>query len=393
MKIVVVHNTYQQPGGEDIVFELERKMLEAAGHDVVAYRRSNHEIEQLSAAGRVFLLKRMIWASDTHRDFSRLLERERPDVVHVHNTFVMISPSIYAACRTARVPVVQTLHNFRLFCAGAEFARDGHVCEECLEHGVWRGVRYGCYRGSKTSTAAVAAMLSWHRARGTWDQSVSAYIALTEFSRAKFIEGGLPEDRVAVKPNFVDPDPGAGGPDRPGAIFVGRLSPTKGVKTLIAALGRLQGSVPFAIIGGGPERPGFEAEAERCGVPVSLFQGQLPRSETIAAMQRARFLVFPSEWYENFPMTIAESFACATPVLCSRLGAMREIVTDGRTGLHFHPSDPEDLASKMQWAWEHPEQMREMGLNARREFELKYTAEKNYSQLSAIYENAIRCYT
>ena len=146
-------------------------------------------------------------------------------------------------------------------------------------------------------------------------------------------------------------------------------------------------------VGGGPERPGFEAEAERCGVPVSMFQGQLPRPETIAAMQRARFLVFPSEWYENFPMTIAESFACATPVLCSRLGAMREIVTDGRTGLHFHPSDPEDLASKMQWAWEHPEQMREMGMNARREFELKYTAEKNYSQRSAIYENAIRCYT
>jgi glycosyltransferase involved in cell wall biosynthesis len=392
VKIVVVHNTYQQPGGEDIVFELERKMLEAEGHDVVAYRRSNHEIEELSAVGRVFLIKRMIWASDTYRDFSQLLEREKPDVVHIHNTFVMISPSIYAACREALVPVIQSLHNFRFFCAGAEFARNGSVCEECLEHGVWRGVRYGCYRGSKTSTAAVAAMLTWHRARGTWDEAVSTYIALTEFSRSKFIEGGLPEDRVVVKPNFIDPDPGAGGHDRSCAIFVGRLSPTKGIKTLVAALGRLQGSVPFAMIGGGPDRPEFEAEAERCGVPVSLFLGQLPRPQTIAAMQTARFLVFPSEWYENFPMTIAEAFACATPVLCSRLGSMKEIVTDGVTGLHFNPRDPGDLAAKMTWAWEHPEQMREMGQNARHEYELKYTAEKNYSRLLTIYENAIRCY-
>jgi glycosyltransferase involved in cell wall biosynthesis len=389
VKIVVVHNTYQHAGGEDVVVELEQRILESAGHEVVAYRRSNVEIDQFSSTERVLLVKRLIWASDTYRDFTRLLDDEKPDLVHIHNTFLVISPSVYAACRRVRVPVVQTLHNFRLFCANAEFARDGKACKECLERTPWHAVRYGCYR-SKASTAAVAAMLTWHRARGTLNDSVSAYIALTEFSRSLFVAGGLPEDRITVKPNFVDPDPGAGGPDRSGAIFVGRLWPTKGISTLVAALGRLQGAVPFAIIGDGPNRPIYEAEAERCGVPVAVFQGRLPRHEAIAAMQSARFLVFPSEWYENFPMTIAESFACGTPVLCSRLGAMREIVADGVTGLHFNPGDPDDLATKIRWAWAHPDTMRKMGANARREYEHKYTAARNYPKLAAIYAAAIR---
>jgi glycosyltransferase involved in cell wall biosynthesis len=335
------------------------------------------------------LAKKMIWASDTYADFGLLLHREKPDLVHIHNTFIVISPSIYAACRRAAVPVVQTLHNFRLLCPMAEFSRRGQVCEECVEHGVWRGVKYGCYHGSKAHTAAVAAMLSFHRVRGTWDKAVTTYIALTEFARGKFIEGGLPAGRVVVKPNFIDPDPGLGSADRSRALFVGRLAHTKGIKTLIAALGRLRDRVPFAIIGGGPDRPEFEAAATKDGVPLSVFKGQLPRSETISAIQSARFLVFPSEWYENFPMTIGEAFACGTPVICSRLGSMREIVRDGVTGLHFNPGDPDDLAAKMAWAWENPEAVQEMGRNARREYEAKYTAAENYRQLSAIYENAV----
>jgi glycosyltransferase involved in cell wall biosynthesis len=391
VNIILVHNTYRRPGGEDVVFELERNMLQAAGHDVKVYCRSNHEING-SAVSRLVLAKKMIWASDTYAEFGLLLQREKPDLVHIHNTFLVISPSIYTACQRAGVPVVQTLHNFRLFCPGAQFARGGQVCEECLEHGVWRGVKYGCYRGSKAHTAGVAAMLSFHHARGTWDKSISTYIALTEFARGKFIEGGLPADRVVVKPNFIDPDPGAGGADRPRALFVGRLAHTKGIKTLLGALGRLGDRVPFAIIGDGPDRPDFEATAANIGVPLSLFKGQVPRLETISSLQSARFLVFPSEWYENFPMTIGEAFACGTPVICSRLGSMQEIVRDGLTGLHFNPRDPEDLAAKMGWAWDNSEAMREMGRNARREYETRYTAAENYRQLSAIYENAVNTY-
>jgi glycosyltransferase involved in cell wall biosynthesis len=235
-------------------------------------------------------------------------------------------------------------------------------------------------------------MLSFHHTRGTWDKSVSVYIALTEFARGKFIEGGLPAARVVVKPNFIDPDPGLGIADRSRALFVGRLAHTKGIKTLIASLGRLRDRIPFAIIGDGPDRPEFEAAAAQHAVPLSLFTGQMPRSETISAIQSARFLVFPSEWYENFPMTIAEAFACGTPVICSRLGSMQEIVRDGVTGLHFNPRDTEDLAAKMAWAWDNPEPMRQMGQSARREYETRYTAAENYRQLSAIYENAVNSY-
>lgn len=392
MKIIAVHNTYQQPGGEDRVFEQEHQLLQRAGHQVVAYQRSNHELDNLSPVQRLFLIKRMAWASDSRREFAQLLQREKPDLVHVHNTFFVISPSIYSACRDAAVPVVQTLHNFRLLCPDAEFARDGRVCEECLQHGVWRGVRYGCYRGSRTTTAAMALTLTLHQALGTWSHSITSYIALSEFSRGKFIAGGLPSNRVSVKPNFVFPDPGPGSGPRSFALFVGRFPRVKGLSTLLAAWQRLQNPIPLVLAGDGPERPALEQEAARLGLSSVEFRGRIPNRQTMELIQQARFLVFPSEWYENFPVTIAEAFACGTPVICSRLGSMQEIVNDGRTGLHFTPADPDDLARKVQYAWDHPGEMSRMGSEARREYESKYTAEANYPLLLSIYEHAIASY-
>ncbi len=159
MKIVVVHNTYQQPGGEDIVFRNECELLKSAGHEVIEYQRSNQDVSNFVSIRQLALAKRTIWASDIRREFRQLLLQKKPDIVHIHNTFVMISPSIYWACRDALVPVVQTLHNYRLLCSNGALFRDGKVCEECLEHGVWRGVSYGCYKGSRSATAVVAAML------------------------------------------------------------------------------------------------------------------------------------------------------------------------------------------------------------------------------------------
>jgi glycosyltransferase involved in cell wall biosynthesis len=389
VKILAVHNRYLQAGGEDRVFEQERALLQQAGHQTLAYERSNDEIEHVSGIGKLTLIKNTIWASDTKRDFADLLRREKPDVVHVHNTFFVISPSIYSACREARVPVIQTLHNFRLLCPAAEFARDGKVCEECVDHGVWRGVRYGCYHGSKATTAAMALTLSMHRALGTWREGIDRYIALSEFSRNKFIAGGLPSARISVKPNFVSPDPGEGTGDRSFALFVGRLPRVKGLSTLLAAWQRVSKHIPLHIIGDGPERAGLESDARERGLTNVVFRGRLPNAETVAAMKSARFLVFPSEWYENFPVTIAEAFACGTPVICSRLGSMPEIVADGQTGLHFTVTDAEDLSKKVEYAWAHAEEMANMGRQARKEFEAKYTAGTNYTQLMSIYEHAI----
>jgi len=390
VKIVLVHNTYQQPGGEDVIFEQEHQMLLHAGHQVITYCRNNWEVDSYSGIRRIGLAKRTIWASDTRQEFLQLLRREKPDVVHVHNTFVMISPSIYSACCEAMVPVVQTLHNYRLLCPAATFFRDGKVCEECMEGSLWQGVRHACYRRSYTATAVVALMLATHRMRDTWNREISCFVALSEFARNKFVQGGLREEKIFVKPNFVYPDPGARTGDGDYALFVGRLSPSKRVHTVLEAWKRLPVSIPIVIIGGGPDQEQLKAEAARAGLTNVHFKGQMPREQTLAAINNARLLVFASEWYENFPVTLVEAFACSTPVICSRMGVMEELIADGRTGLHFTPSDPVDLALKVQWAWAHPEEMRVLGRGARAEYEAKYTAEKNYPLLMQIYERAMQ---
>jgi glycosyltransferase involved in cell wall biosynthesis len=390
MKIVLVHNSYQVRGGEDVVFEQEMQLLRQAGHDVLTYLRSNSELQDLSGVRLLQLAPRTIWARDTRKEFAKLLDREKPDLVHVHNTLVMISPSIFFACREAWVPVVQTLHNYRLYCPGATLFRDGHPCEECIDHSLWRGIAHGCYRNSRVATASVALMLAVHRQRQTWTRDVSCYIALSQFARSKFLKAGLPAQKVFVKPNFVDPDPGmrANG-EGDYALFVGRLSSER-LRTLLGAWSLLpMPRIPLIIIGGGTQLAGFEKEASQRGLAEVRFKGQLPREATLQAMRGARFLVFSSEWYENFPVTIAEAFACGVPVICSRLGAMQEIVEDGRTGFHFSPGDAVDLAEKTQWAWDHPACMRDLGKEARREYEAKYTAAKNYPIMMRIYRHAI----
>lgn len=389
MKILLVHNTYQQQGGEDVVFEQERRLLEHAGHEVILYQRSNWEIEGYSAVKRLGLAAHMVWAHDTQREIAWLLQEKRPDLAHIHNTFMMVSPSIYAACAEARVPVVQTLHNYRLLCPAAFFFRGGRVCEECLDHGLWRAVRHGCYHDSHAATTAVALMLAVHRRLHTWTRSASRFIALSTFAQRKFIEGGLPKEKIEVKPNFVFADPGCGAGRGEYVLFIGRLSPNNRVVTLLDAWQRLPTGIPLRIIGGGLEHKFLEAYAGQMGLSGVRFDGQLPHDKVMEALKGARFLAFTSEWYENFPMTIVEAFACGVPVICSRLGAMEEIVADGRTGLHFTPGDSDDLAAKVAWAWARPEEMAAMGRAARAEYESKYTAEKNYEMLMRIYQKVL----
>jgi glycosyltransferase involved in cell wall biosynthesis len=392
MKLVLVHNTYQQPGGEDVVFEQEKRLLQRAGHVVVTYCRSNREILEFSAIGRALVAPRTIWSGDSHREFAALLRREDPDVVHVHNTFMMISPSIYSACRDHGVPVVQTLHNFRLLCPAATFFRDGKICEDCVDHGLWCSVRHGCYRNSRPATVTVALMLSSHRRMGTWDELVDCYLALTEFSRNKFVAAGFSADKIVVKPNFVDPDPGPRDRDGEYALYIGRLSKEKGLATLVQAWSRLRTRIPLEIVGDGPEREELEAQAQSDSTSQIAFRGRSSHEATLAAAKRAKFMVLPSECYENFPMSIVEAFACGTPVICSRLGGMEELVEDHRTGLLFAPGNADDLAEKVEWALSHPSDLAAMGREGRREFEEKYTAEKNYSYLMDIYERTAHAY-
>lgn len=393
MKVILVHTQYQLPGGEDVVARQEQQLLERAGHKVVLFQRSNFEVDSYVGVKQLLLVPKTIWATDARKAFVELLRVEKPDIVHVHNTFVVISPSIFSACREAGVPVVHTLHNYRLLCPGASFFRDGQVCEECVQHSLWRSVQHGCYRSSRTATATVALMLAVHRSFHTWERDVTCLVALTEFARQKFLQHGLPAANMFVKPNFVYPDPTPGRGDGGYALFVGRLMPEKRISTVLLALKRLRGKIPLMVIGGGPQRAELEKQARDYGLTNVIFRGQLSREETLDAMRQARFLIFSSEWYETFGMIIAESFACGIPVICSRLGAMQEIVEDGRTGLHFTPGSPEDLAQKVDKAWNDSALVRKLGKEARQEYEQKYTAEKNYPMLMHIYQRAMQTST
>ncbi len=394
----MIHNRYQQSGGEDSVFQSEAEVLSDAGHTILRYERDNRELDHGAAncstlLNAASLAANTIWSGKSYRELLQSTGHDqpgRPDVAHFHNTLPLISPSAHWACKENAIPVVQTLHNYRLLCPAATFLRDGQVCESCLGKALpWPGVVHGCYRNSRAASGVLAAMLAVHRAMHTWTKTVDIFIALSEFAKAKFVQGGLPAAKIVVKPNFVYPDPGGGADPSDIAIFVGRLSEEKGLPTLVAAWQLLAKRIPLRIIGDGPLRAELETRVNRCNIAGIYFEGRLPPTEVVAAMKQARFLILPSQCYENFPMAIAEAFACGTPVIASRHGAAAEIVEDGRTGLLFQAGDAGDLAAKVDWAATHSSQMKRMGFAARAEFEKKYTAKANLERLLEIYARAI----
>lgn len=378
-RVLVVHNAYRQRGGEDSVVEAELALLRGHGHDVLEYRRHNDDVADMSKAA---LASDTIWSRRTVDEMSALIGRSRPSLIHVHNTFPLVSPSLYWAAARAGVPVVQTLHNFRLLCPQAMFLRGGRVCENCLGRLPWRAVAHGCYRDSRPQSALLAGMLAFHRATGTWRDKVARYIALNEFCRQKFIEGGLPAERIVVKPNFVDAAPLPLPRERDGVVFVGRLAAEKGIETLVQAAAKV-GGLTTRVVGDGPEA------GRLAGVPGVVALGRLDAKAVREQLSGATALVFPSIWYETFGLTIVEAFAAGTPVIGSRLGVVPDLVEDGVTGLLFEPGNATDLAAKLRWAQANPQRMAEMGLAARARYERFYTADRNYNLLTAIYRDVV----
>ncbi|HEV7666378.1 MAG TPA: glycosyltransferase [Chloroflexota bacterium] len=384
-RVLLVHNYYQQPGGEDEVFRGEGAMLEARGHAVWSYTRRNDDLESIGAVTRARLT---MWNQATYRELRTLLRQVRPDVMHVHNTLPLVSPAAYYAARAEGVAVVQTLHNYRLICPSATLYRDGRPCEDCVGKAMpWPGVVHACYRDSWAASAGVAALLAVHRAAGTWKRAIDAYIALTEGMREILVAGGLPADRVCVKPNFVNHDPGVG--ERRGGymLFVGRLTEVKGVQTLLDAWRLLDSPIPLKVVGDGSLRSAVTAAA-RSQQNIEWL-GQQERDRVQQLMRDAYALIFPSVWYEPFSLVVLEALAAGVPVIGSNLGSVASVVQHEQTGLHFAAGEPQSLADAAMHAWRMPEAMALMARRAREEYAAKYTPETNYQMLIDIYAKAV----
>lgn len=383
MKVLLCHSHYQQPGGEDQVFADEGRLLEAHGHQVLRYTLHN---DALAGMGRLTAAVKTVWNSQAAAEIGALVRSERPDIAHFTNTFPLISPAAYYAARRAGAAVVQSLHNYRLLCPSAVFLREGRICEDCLGRAfAWPGVLHGCYRASRAATGIVATMQAMHRAAGSWRRGVDRYIALTEFARQKFVEGGLPAERISVKGNFVDPDPGLGASDGGFALFVGRLSPEKGIDTLLDAWRRLPGK-RLVILGDGPLAAQVQAAA--AANPNVQWLGHRPRTEALAWIGRAACVIVPSRWYEMFGLVVIEAFARGAVVVASQLGALGELVEHERTGLHFDAGDAAALAHNVARLFDDGVLRAACRMAARAEYERRCSAAGNYEELCAVYYQA-----
>ena len=358
--VLVVHNRYRQAGGEDAVVAAETALLAANGHRVETFVVDNADLPDPSGVvGRARLAAETIWSARSAREVAAAARDVGADVVHVHNFLPQLSPSVHGAARDTGAAVVQTLHNYRLVCPAATLLRDGRVCEDCRPMPIaLPAVVHACYRGSRAETAVVTAMLAVHRLRRTWVRDVDAFIALTPSAARLLVSGGLPAARLHVKANFVDvPAPPDDGP-RDGFLFVGRLSVEKGIAPLLAGWRRGRPGVD-------PDRSsamarhGPRSRRPAAVDPTIRLLGQVDRSVVVDEMRRAAALVMPSIWYEGMPMTLVEAFANGLPVIASDLGAMADMVAEGRTGRRFPAGDAGALAGALRdaaadptaWPW------------------------------------------
>lgn len=388
MKILQVHNEYREPGGEEKVVDAEARLLVAKGHEVISYRfRSksiNGSIDKLKTAWM------LPYSKDSKRRMAEEIRKHRPDVMHVHNFFPIATPSIFEAAKEAGVSTILTLHNYRILCANGLLLRDRKPCELCVGARPWNAIKYSCYQDSRLGSLAMARMIDFHQRKRSWQNLVDKFIVLTEFAKSKYVKAGLLEEKFVVKPNFIfDPEIGSetskSGP--PKLLFVGRLSEEKGIETLLHAKKKLP-NLELHIVGDGPLRGLVtHAASTEPGIYWHGFQGS---NFIFDRLNECDALVFPSECYENFPITILEAMAMGRPVIASRIGGLPEIVMGGETGLFFEPGNSQDLISKIEYFIANRRLAVEMGQAALSRYRDHYGAEKNFQMLKSVYQSLVR---
>ncbi|MBD2178849.1 glycosyltransferase [Pseudanabaena sp. FACHB-1998] len=407
LHIVMIHDRYQYVGGEDVSTDADVELLREYGHQVTLIEVHNDIIKAYSQFEKLKLFAQTAWNFQVYREMRSQFQKLQPDLVHVQNFFPLFSPSVHAAARSLNIPTVQHLHNFRLGCLNGYLLKDGKICEACVGRNPWRGVVYGCYRQSVIASIAVWAMVSVNRWRRTWTQDVNAFITPSHFAARKLIEMGIPRDRLYVKPYVINPPNNLHDAehqdivinsrhrDTVNFLFVGRLSPEKGVINLLKAWAELNRTDwQLNIVGEGDEKLTLQGFVKDFGLTNVQFFGYLPPSKIIEIMQTATAIVVPSQWYETFGRVVVESFACEKPVLASDLGALSELITPEHNGLLISSDRPSDSlssawAEKLYWCGTNLEALAILGKNASQTYQELYTRSTNYQQLMEIYASVL----
>ena len=386
MRVLLLHNRYQIQGGEDVVVAQETEMLRSFGVPVDVFEIANDSIT--SAREKIYTTVHLAYSSKMREQVRERIRSFRADIVHVHNFFPRFTPSVYDAAKDEGCGVVQTLHNYRLMCAGGLLFREQKICTDCLTQGnVWPAVVHRCYRGSLVGTAALTGMVAMHKLRGTWRTRVDRFITLTAFARSLFIEhAGLPADRIIVKANVV-PDIGATSGEKDYALFVGRLSPEKGIDCILRAVKRGNFPLPLLIVGSGP----LESVVREAVQPGRVkFLGKKPTEEVHSLLSRAKMLLAPSMWHEaGVPLVIGEAFSAGVPVITSRIQPIDSVVEHERNGLLVTPGSDQELSDAAARLHADSELLGHMSKEARRTYEQLYMPASNCQALLNIYSEAI----
>jgi glycosyltransferase involved in cell wall biosynthesis len=401
LRILMLHNYYQYPGGEDVSMAIELKALHQAQHIVNVLTWNNSEIERLTWTRKATLPLQAIWNNQAKIKVKEALEALSADLLHVQNFFPLASPAVHIAAKEFAIPTIQHLRNFRLGCLNAYLYRENQVCEICVGHNPWRGILYRCYRNSLAPSLGVWGMITTHRFRKTWFKDVDAFIVPSFFAASKLIEIGMPEDSLYVKPNCFE-DPFKSSIDalqttpqtelgKKSFTYIGRLSDEKGVLNLLVAWEALRDlPVILNIVGDGPQRASLQLYTKEKGLKNIVFRGHCSSNELVFFLQESLGILVPSKWYETFGRVVVEAFACGRPAIVSDLGALAELVEEGKTGFKVPSSEPQAWADCIRWCVDHPIRLQEMGRNARQCYLDNYTPAINCQQLTAIYRRVLK---
>jgi len=388
VKILFIHNRYRQFGGEEVAVEQESELLSAKGHTVKILFFDNEKLTGFFP--KLIAALQAIYSFSSARKVKKAIKEFRPDIIHVHNLFFSASPSVLYVSKRNKIPLILTLHNYRLVCSNALLLRNNKVCELCVNKKLpLHGIRYKCYHNSMAASALVTAITGTHKLLSTWKNKVSVYIALNEFSRNRFLQSSLelPAGKMVTKPNFVfDPGEGNAGRDE-FFLFTGRIVKEKGVEILLQAFAAMPDK-RLVIIGDGPERNSLQDQFKAC---INIeFRGYLNKPDVLSAMKKSKACICPSLWYEGSPLTILEAFATGTPVIASRLGSMKETIRDGYNGLHFTVGDIDDLRNKVKLLVQLTIDNKDLYANARQTYLEKYHPDVHYNSIMKIYKQTIK---